>query len=116
MKWLPETRERAQQEITLRMILSVSLLAFQGFTAAEMEKIHALGKELLRLQGPSPQLFNMLALLVLFYKFSGQMKSAQAIAEQLLPIAETLRQSGAGSSRPHHGLCPGGTGQMRRGT
>ncbi len=90
MKWLPGTTERAQQEITLRMILSVSLLAFQGFTAAEMEKIHELGKELLRLQGPSPQLFNMLALLVLFYKFSGQMKSAQAIAEQLLPIAETL--------------------------
>jgi DNA-binding winged helix-turn-helix (wHTH) protein/predicted ATPase len=90
MKWLPETTERAQQEITLRMILSVSLLAFQGFTAPEMEKIHALGKELLRLQGPSPQLFNMLALLVLSYKFSGQMRSAQAIAEQLLPIAETL--------------------------
>ena len=87
---LPETTERAQQEMTLRMILSVSLLAFQGFAAAEMEKIHSLGKELLRLQGPSPQLFNMLALLVLFYKFSGQMSSAQAIAEQLLPIAETL--------------------------
>jgi predicted ATPase len=58
-----------------------------------MEQIHALGKELLRLQGPSPQLFNMLSLLVLFYKFSGQMMSAQGIAEQLLPIAETLGNS-----------------------
>jgi DNA-binding winged helix-turn-helix (wHTH) protein/predicted ATPase len=90
LKRLPETTERSQQEITLRMILSVSLMAFQGFVAAEMEQIHALGRELLQLQGPSPQLFNMLSLLVLFYKFSGQMLSAQGIAEQLLPIAETL--------------------------
>jgi DNA-binding winged helix-turn-helix (wHTH) protein/predicted ATPase/energy-coupling factor transporter ATP-binding protein EcfA2 len=93
LKRLPETTARSQQEITLRMILSVSLMAFQGFVAAEMEQIHALGKELLRLQGPSPQLFNMLSLLVLFYKFSGQMMSAQGIAEQLLPIAETLGNS-----------------------
>ena len=90
LKRLPGTTERVQQEITLRMILSVSLMAFQGFIAAEMEQIHALGNELLRLHGPSPQLFNMLALLVLFYKFSGEMKSAEAIAEQLLSIAETL--------------------------
>ncbi|MBZ5506148.1 MAG: AAA family ATPase [Acidobacteriia bacterium] len=93
LKRLPEATGRAQQEITLRMMLSVSLMAFQGFAADEMEKIHALGKELLRLQGPSPQLFNMLALLVLFYKFSGQIQSAQFIAEQLLQIAETLNDS-----------------------
>jgi DNA-binding winged helix-turn-helix (wHTH) protein/predicted ATPase len=93
LKCVPETTERAQQEITLRMILSVSLMTFQGFVATEMEKTYALGKEVLRLKGPSPQLFNMLGLLVLFYKFSGQLRSAQAIAEQLLQIAETLGES-----------------------
>jgi DNA-binding winged helix-turn-helix (wHTH) protein/predicted ATPase len=90
LRCLPESAERTRQEITLRMILSISLMSFQGFAAAEMEKMHALGRELLQLQGPSPQLFNMHALLVLFYKFSGQMKSAQEIAEQLSKIAETL--------------------------
>jgi DNA-binding winged helix-turn-helix (wHTH) protein/tetratricopeptide (TPR) repeat protein len=90
LKCLPETTERAQHEITLRMILSVSLMTFQGFVPADMEKIHVLGKELLRARGPSPQLFNMFGLLVLFYKFSGKMKLAQETAEQLLPIAETL--------------------------
>lgn len=90
LKSLPQTRERGHQEITLRMILSTSLIAIKGFAAAEVDKIYALGKELLCLNDPSPQLFNMLVLLVLFYKFIGEMKSAQETAEQLLQIAETL--------------------------
>jgi tetratricopeptide (TPR) repeat protein len=90
LKCLPETPERAQQEITLRTILSASLLTFQGFDTAEMEKIHALARDLLRLQGPSPQLFNTLALLVLFYKIRGQLGLAEQVAEQLLQIAATL--------------------------
>lgn len=93
LKSLPATSDRARQEITLRMILSVSLIAIQGFAAAEIDKIYALGKELSWLNDPSPQLFNMLVLLVLFYKFSGEMRSAQEIAEQLLQIAETLGDS-----------------------
>jgi DNA-binding winged helix-turn-helix (wHTH) protein/tetratricopeptide (TPR) repeat protein len=91
LKWLPATTDRAHQEITLRMMLSVSLIAIRGFAAVEIDKIHALGKELLN--DPSPQLFNMLVLLVLYYKFSGKMSSAQEIAEQLLQIAETLGDS-----------------------
>jgi DNA-binding winged helix-turn-helix (wHTH) protein/predicted ATPase/energy-coupling factor transporter ATP-binding protein EcfA2 len=93
LKWLPETTERVQQEVTLRMILSVSLMAVQGFAADEMEKLHGLGQALFKSQGPSPQLFNLLALLVLYYKFTGQMRSAEEIAVQLLQIAETLGDS-----------------------
>ncbi|HET6933319.1 MAG TPA: AAA family ATPase, partial [Candidatus Angelobacter sp.] len=90
LKWLPATNGRAQQEITLRMILSLSLIAIRGFAAAEIDKIRVLAKELCWLNIPSPQLFNMLVLLVLYYKFSGEFRSAQQTAEQLLHIAETL--------------------------
>jgi DNA-binding winged helix-turn-helix (wHTH) protein/tetratricopeptide (TPR) repeat protein len=93
LKSLPKTSDRANQEINLRMLRSTSLIAIKGFAAAEIDKIRALAEELLWTTDPSPQLFNMLVLLVLFYKFTGKMSSAQEAAEQLLKIAETLGDS-----------------------
>ncbi|HET9790930.1 MAG TPA: AAA family ATPase [Candidatus Angelobacter sp.] len=87
---LPQTCERSQQEITLRMMQSVALIAIKGFAACEIDRIYSLGKELLWLNQPSPQLFNMLVLHLLFYLFSGKLRSAQETGEQLLQIAETL--------------------------
>ena len=90
LKSLPQSSERAHQEITLRMQRSTSLIAIKGFAAAEIDKICALAEELRWMKDPSPQLFNMLVLLVLFYKFSGKLKSAEETAERLLQIAATL--------------------------
>jgi predicted ATPase len=45
------------------------------------------------MKDPSPQLFNMLVLLVLYYKFCGKMKSAEETAERMLQIATTLGNS-----------------------
>lgn len=87
---LPETSERARLEITLRMIQSVSWIAVKGFAAVEMEKICALAKQLSWLNGRSPQLFNMLVLQLLYYKFSGQLESAEEVARQLMEIAQEL--------------------------
>lgn len=87
---LPETTERAGLEITLRMIQSVSWIAVKGFAALEMEKICALAKKLSWMNGRSPQLFNLLALLVLYYKFGGQLQSAEDVARQLMEIAQAL--------------------------
>lgn len=90
LKSLPKTSERAHQDIKLRMMESTSLIVSKGFIAAEIDKIYALGKELLWSRGPSPELFNMLILLLMFYMFSGKMKSARETAEQLLQIGEEL--------------------------
>jgi DNA-binding winged helix-turn-helix (wHTH) protein/tetratricopeptide (TPR) repeat protein len=87
---LPETGERAGLEITLRMIQSVSWIAVKGFAAVEMERIRALAKELSWLNGRSPQMFNMLVLLLLYYKFSGQLESAEEAARELMEIAQAL--------------------------
>ena len=95
------------------MILSVSLIAIKGFAAAEIDQIYTLAKELCWLNDPSPQLFNMLVLLVLFHKFSGELGSAQEMAEKLLHIAETLGDP-ALIMEAHRamGSAAGGTEQM----
>src|SRR5262245_31220010 len=89
---LPETPERAQQEITLRMILGVSLMAMKGFAAAEVEEVFKRARELGWLQGPTPQLFAMLWSLGLFYIFGGEMRSASMMAEQLLELGNDLKE------------------------
>jgi DNA-binding winged helix-turn-helix (wHTH) protein/predicted ATPase len=103
LKSLPETPERAQQEITLRMTLGVSLMAMKGFAAAEVEQVYARARELCWLQGPSPQLFSMLWSLGLFYIFSGEMHSALEIADQLLQLAEGLKD-GALTMEAHRAM------------
>ncbi len=91
LKALPETPERAKQEITLRMILGVSLMAIKGFAATEVEEVYARARELFWLDGPSPRLFSMLWSLGMFYEFSGELPAALEIADQLLGLAEGLK-------------------------
>ena len=89
-KPLAPSVERDQQEITLRMILSVSLMAIKGFASSEFEEVYNQGKQLFWSKGPSPHLFNMLYLLGLFYITGGQITSALEIANQLLELAQGL--------------------------
>ena len=92
LKWLPETPERGKQEIKLRMTLGVSLMAIKGFAAAEVEEVYARARELFWLQGPSPELFHMLWSLNLYYQFSGDVRSSLEISDQLLQLAEGLKE------------------------
>jgi len=90
LKPLAPSVERDQQEITLRMILSVSLMAIKGFASSEFEEVYDQGKKLFWSNGPSPHLFNMLYLLGLFYITRGKIASALEIANQLLELARGL--------------------------
>ena len=92
LKSLPDTPAEAQQEIRLRLILGVSLIAIKGFASAEVEEACARGRELFWLQGPSPELFQMLWALGLYYQFGGDVESSLQIANQLLELAEGLKQ------------------------
>ncbi len=93
LKCLPETAEHAKQEMTLRMILSVSLTAIKGFASADVERINARGRELFWRHGPSPELFYMLWSLNLYTQFSGDMHSSLEITYQLMQLAEDLKDS-----------------------
>lgn len=91
IKSTPETAERDKQEMKLRMILAVSLMATKGFASAEVEKINAPGRELFLRHGPSPELFYMLWSLNMHRQFSGHMHSSLDISYQLLKLGEELK-------------------------
>jgi DNA-binding winged helix-turn-helix (wHTH) protein/tetratricopeptide (TPR) repeat protein len=91
LKLLPDGPERKQHEIALRITLGASLTAVKGFAAAEVEEVYAQARELFWLQGPSPQLYNMLCSLGLYYQFSAKVESSLEISDQLLQLAEGLK-------------------------
>jgi DNA-binding winged helix-turn-helix (wHTH) protein/predicted ATPase len=91
LKLLPESTERDQQEIALRMILIMSLMAVKGFACGGVEEVYADGKDLFRSSKPSPQLFNWLYLLGLLHMFRGKTRAALEIADQVLGLAEGLK-------------------------
>jgi len=91
LKLLPESTERDQQEIALRIILILSRGAAKGFAWDGVESAYADGKDLFRLSKPSPQVFNWLYLLGLFRMFRANIRGALEIADQVLDLAEDLK-------------------------
>jgi tetratricopeptide (TPR) repeat protein len=91
LKLVPGSAERDQQEVALRKILILSLMAVKGFAWAGVEEIYADGKDLFRLSKPSPELFNWLYLLGLFHMFRGKIRPALGIADQVVDLAEVLK-------------------------
>jgi predicted ATPase len=88
LQTLPETPERTQQELLLHVTLGVSLLTVQGYAAAEVERVYTRARALCQQVGDTPQLFQVLRGLVMFYLVRGQLQMAQDLAEQLLRQAE----------------------------
>src|SRR5215467_3035027 len=88
---LPKSTERDQQEFALRIILILSCGALKGFAWAGVESAYAEGKDLFRLSKPSPQVFNWLYLLGLFRMFRANTRGALEIADQVLDLAEDLK-------------------------
>ncbi len=91
LKLLPKSTERDLQEISLRVILILSLMAVKGFAWAGVEEVYTDGKDLFRLSKPSSQLFDWLYLLGLLRMFRGQIRAALEIADQVLELAEGLK-------------------------
>jgi DNA-binding winged helix-turn-helix (wHTH) protein/energy-coupling factor transporter ATP-binding protein EcfA2 len=91
LKPLPKSIELTRQEITLRMILTVSLMATKGFASSEVANFSADGKYVSELSGASPQSFNMLYLVGFSYIMSGNIRPALAIADRLLGLAAKLK-------------------------
>ena len=60
LKTLPDTPERAQQELTLQIALGVPLMATKGYAAPEVGKAYTRARELCQQVGETPQLFPVL--------------------------------------------------------
>jgi class 3 adenylate cyclase/predicted ATPase len=91
---LPDSPERAQQELALQMALGTSLLATKGYAAPELGKAYTRAHELCRQLGETPQLFPVLAGLRLFYTVHGEIRTARELGEELLRLAQSAGDPG----------------------
>jgi predicted ATPase len=88
LKALPDTPERTQHELTLQLTLAVSLMATQGYSAPEVERVYARARELCGQVGETPQLFPVLHGLWRYYAVRADFQTAQQLAEQFLSLAQ----------------------------
>jgi class 3 adenylate cyclase/predicted ATPase len=91
LKTLPDTPERARQELDLQTILGPALAVTKGFAALEVERIYTRARELCRQIGETPQLFSVLWGLWVFYEVRAELQAARELGEQLLSLAQSAQ-------------------------
>jgi class 3 adenylate cyclase/tetratricopeptide (TPR) repeat protein len=87
LKTLPDTPARAQQELTLRLILGTALRVTKGYGALEVEMTYTRALELCQQVGATPQHFRALSGLVRCYATQIKLQMARALGEQCLSLA-----------------------------
>ena len=90
---LPETAERAQQELTLLLALATPLMVAKGAAAPEVGAVRTRALDLCRQVGETPQLFGALRGACGFYFMRGELQTAQELAERLIPLAQHAQDS-----------------------
>jgi TOMM system kinase/cyclase fusion protein len=85
---LPDTPERAQQELDMLTILGPALIDTRGQAAPEVLQAYARAREICQQVGETPQLFQVLRGLWLFYMLRLELRTAQELAEHLLTLAQ----------------------------
>jgi class 3 adenylate cyclase/predicted ATPase len=91
LKTLPDTPERVQQELTLRLTLGAPLLTVKGYAAPEVAKAYARARELCQQIGETPQLFPALLGMLNFYMARAELQTARELGEQLLTLAHGVQ-------------------------
>ena len=87
VKTLPNTRERAQQELTLQIALGAPLMATQGYSAIAVEQTYNRAQELCLQVGDAVQVAQVLYGLFAFHGVRGNLTTALALGEQVLTTA-----------------------------
>jgi len=93
LKTLPDTPERAQQELMLQLALGNPLMATKGWAAPEAGHVFARARELCKQMGETPQLFPVLCGLCAFYQVRGELLTARELGEQLFSLAQSVQDS-----------------------
>ncbi len=91
LKTLPDTPERAQQELMLQIALGAPLVATKSYGAPEVESVYTRARALCQQMGETPQLFPVVLGLWAFYFVRAEFKTAREFAEQLLTLAQRLQ-------------------------
>jgi predicted ATPase/class 3 adenylate cyclase len=87
---LPETLERLQDELTLRLTLGTSLIATKGWAAPEVAAAYTRARELCQQLGETPQLFPVLWGLATFYVVRAEHRAVRELGEHLLSLTQHL--------------------------
>src|SRR5712692_6268327 len=85
---LPDTPERAQQELVMQTTLGPALMATKGLAAPEVEHAYTRARELCHQVGETPQLFLVLVGLCILYRQRGAFQTARQVGEQCLVLAQ----------------------------
>ncbi|HSB09874.1 MAG TPA: AAA family ATPase [Blastocatellia bacterium] len=91
---LPDSPERAQQELSLYITLGVPLIATEGYAAPEVGRVYTRARELCQQLGETPEISQVLWGLRTFYTVRAELGTAREIAEEFLGLAERLPYPG----------------------
>src|SRR5262249_9177720 len=87
---LPESPERAQQELAVQLALGPTLMATKGPAAPEVEQTYIRARALCEQVGETPQLFATLWGLCSFYRTRGALPAARELGEHLDTLAQRI--------------------------
>src|SRR5262245_48031046 len=79
LETLPDTSERAQQELTLQVSLGAPLIATKGWAAPELGKAYSRARDLCRRIGEAPELFPVLFGLFTFHLVRGEHRTSHEL-------------------------------------
>jgi class 3 adenylate cyclase/predicted ATPase len=88
---LPDSLERARQELDLQTTLGPMLMAVKGQSSSDTERAYARARELCQQLGETSQLFPVLCGLWRFYVVRSELQTARELAEQLFSLAQRLQ-------------------------
>jgi predicted ATPase len=91
---LPNTPERAKQELDLQLTLGVPLIVTKGYAASEVGSVYTKARELSRHLGETSDLGEVLWGAWCFHIVRAELTVAREIAEELLRLAKSLPQAG----------------------
>jgi predicted ATPase len=107
LQTLPDTPERAPQELSLQVALGVSLTVTKGFAEPAVERAYDRARTLCRRIGNSSTLFPVLYGLWNFYMVRSEPQATQELADQMLTLAKSQEESEllvAAYNAQHHTL------------
>jgi DNA-binding winged helix-turn-helix (wHTH) protein/tetratricopeptide (TPR) repeat protein len=91
---LPDSDERARQELSLHITLGVPLIATEGYAAPEVRSVYLEARELCERLGTPPEISQVLWGLWTFHTLKAELSTALDIAGEFLRLAERVPHPG----------------------
>jgi DNA-binding winged helix-turn-helix (wHTH) protein/tetratricopeptide (TPR) repeat protein len=100
---LPDTVERARQEVDLQTNLGLTYMAAKGYATPEVGTAYARARALCQQMDDAPQLPRVLGGLWIYHLGRAELSTAREMAEQMLQLGQK-KQDPAILGQAHHGL------------